>query len=340
MVARASLRSNNREGHDIAIVLRADMHPPDPPPQAGVERGDSGQFPALGRVIEMHSDAVASCGHGLRAHPHADPTTPVRQPPAQAPTRPPLEQADHPLRHAAPAPAQRCAWRRRPPPATGQAPLRRCIVDPHADGRRPWRDRRRRQRLPDRCIHVRRLTAAPLPAHQCPLADARRIPTAHGIPRGIPQRGRTINEQRPRFRMTCPPTPRSADPPSAWARARRRSPRPCIHAPLRAPDAPLWNGTAAPGAHAAAGGAPPPDPPALRPPGQRPRAAGPVPHSLPVRHPRARLVRRTPPVPPFMGRFFILPLPDAVAARMEAPPMGQAFSARVQRCTAQREAYP
>ena len=47
-----------------------------------------------------------------------------------------------------------------------------------------------------------------------------------------------------------------------------------------------------------------------------------------------------PPVPPFMGRFFILPLPDAVAARMEAPPMGQAFSARVQGCTAQREAYP
>ena len=42
----------------------------------------------------------------------------------------------------------------------------------------------------------------------------------------------------------------------------------------------------------------------------------------------------------FMGRFFILPLPDAVAARMEAPPMGQAFSARVQGCTAQREAYP
>jgi len=47
-----------------------------------------------------------------------------------------------------------------------------------------------------------------------------------------------------------------------------------------------------------------------------------------------------PPDPPFMGRFFILPLPDAVAARMEAPPMGQAFSARVQGCTAQREAYP
>jgi len=46
------------------------------------------------------------------------------------------------------------------------------------------------------------------------------------------------------------------------------------------------------------------------------------------------------PPTPFMGRFFILPLPDAVAARMEAPPMGQAFSARVQGCTAQREAYP
>ena len=84
------------------------------------------------------------------------------------------------------------------------APLRRCIVGPHADGRRPQRDRRR-QFLPDRRIHVRRLTAALVPVHRCPLVDACRVPTAHGIPRGIPRCGRTLAERRPRFRTTCPP---------------------------------------------------------------------------------------------------------------------------------------
>jgi hypothetical protein len=59
--------------------------------QRPVERGDLGRFQALGRVIEMHGDAVTAFGHGLRAHPHADPTTPVRQHPAQAPTCPPPE---------------------------------------------------------------------------------------------------------------------------------------------------------------------------------------------------------------------------------------------------------
>jgi len=60
-------------------------------PKRPVERGDLGRFQALGRVIEMHGDAVTAFGHGLRAHPHADPTTPVRQHPAQAPTCPPPE---------------------------------------------------------------------------------------------------------------------------------------------------------------------------------------------------------------------------------------------------------
>ena len=103
--------------------------------QRPVERGDLGRFQALGRVIEMHGDAVTAFGHGLRAHPHADPTTPLRQQPAQAPTCPPPEQAVPPLRHAAPATALnrrancRRLWRvpplRHAAPATAQRRARR-----------------------------------------------------------------------------------------------------------------------------------------------------------------------------------------------------------------------
>jgi hypothetical protein len=164
--------------------------PPAPFSHTGLKGGDLGRFQALGRVIDMHGDAVTYFGQGLRAQPQADPTTPLRQQPAQAPTCPPPEQADHPLRRAAPATAQRCARRRRrPPQATGRNPLLFCIFDPRADGHRPQRDRRHHQLLPGHRIRVRHLTALPVPAHRRTLAEARLVPTAQGIPRGIHPRG-------------------------------------------------------------------------------------------------------------------------------------------------------
>jgi hypothetical protein len=245
----------------------------------------------------------------------------ARAPAPGADAASPPEQADHPLCHAAPAPARRRAWRRHPPSATGQPPLRRCIGDPCADGRRPRHDRRRRQILPDRRIHVRHLTAAPVPAHRCLLADARHVPTAHGIPRSIPRRGRTLDERRPRFRMTCPPRhgQRARHPRGRMLQgaphARASMPRSGRQAPRDGIDRLRPDGVPPPGAPH----------PLIR---QRhdllvgrPRAAGLAPHPLPVWFPRARLVRRIPPVPPaclkgggFAGRLSTVSVPPNARA--------------------------
>ena len=145
----------------------------------------------------MHGDAFTSCGHVLRAHPHADPAAPVRQHLAQAPTRPSPERADHQLRRAALVTTRRCTHGRRyPPHATKRNPPWSCVVDPHADCHRPQRDRRRRQRLPGRRIRLLRLTAALFPVHRCAMAEARLVPPAQGVPRGIHLRGRTLEERR------------------------------------------------------------------------------------------------------------------------------------------------
>ena len=103
----------------------------------GVERGgDLGRFQALGRGIHMHGDPVTSFRQRLRAHPQPDPPTPVRQQPAQL-VRPPLEQADHPLRHAARALARRRAGRRRRQRRTIGAPRQAGAHNPAGQGAAP-----------------------------------------------------------------------------------------------------------------------------------------------------------------------------------------------------------
>jgi hypothetical protein len=267
----------------------------------------------------MHGYAVTYFGQGLRAQPQADPTTPLRQQPAQV-LHPPPEQADHPLRRAAPATARRRAGRRRRPlQATGRNPLLFCIFDPRADGHRPQRDRRHYQILPGDCIRVRHLTALPVPAHRLTLAEARLIPTAQGIPRGIHLRGRQIGQQHPRFRMVGAPRHRQ----------RARNPLGCVLEgdPHAHPSMPRSGRQAQhrlarlTGRREGRRGAHPHDgmellrPDGVPQPGapqplirqredllvERQRAAGPAQHPLPVRFPRARLVRRTPPVPPACG---------------------------------------
>ena len=84
----------------------------------------------------MHGDPVTSFRQRLRAHPQPDPPTPVRQQPAQL-VLPPLEQADHPLRHAARALARRRAGRRRRQRRTIGAPRQAGAHNPAGQGAAP-----------------------------------------------------------------------------------------------------------------------------------------------------------------------------------------------------------